>query len=79
MEQQHEGHSHWHPDGIDGQRNINWPKLLANPSIFTINQGPLQLTEHEKLLQRQLLQIKRTTVWWSKSMVVKIKEQGWYS
>ena len=62
MEQQHEGHSHWHPDGIDGQRNINWPKLLANPSIFTINQGPLQLTEHEKLLQRQLLQIKRTTV-----------------
>ena len=63
IEQQHEHMGiHWHPDGIVGKRNINWPKLLANPSIFTINQGPPQLTEHEKLLQKQLLQIKRTTV-----------------
>ena len=60
MEKQHEHMgTHWHPDGIEGKRNINWPKLLANPSIFTVNRGSLQFTEQEKLEERQLLQIKR--------------------
>jgi len=57
MEKQHEGHTHWHPDGLEGKRNINWPKLLANPSIFTVNRGSLQFTEQEKIYKRQLLKI----------------------
>jgi hypothetical protein len=57
MEKQHEGHTHWHPDGLEGKRNINWPKLLANPSIFTVNRGSLQFTEQEKTYNRQLLSI----------------------
>ena len=59
VEEQHESLTHWYPDGIEGQRHINWPRLLANPSIFTINQGPPQLTEQEKILEIQLLKIKR--------------------
>jgi hypothetical protein len=59
MDKQHEGHTHWHPDGLEGKRNINWPKLLANPSIFTVNRGSLQFTEQEKIYKRQLLSIKK--------------------
>ena len=43
----------WYPKGPDGpEKYINWERLSANPSIFTINEGPPQLTEQEKLLQR---------------------------
>jgi rhodanese-related sulfurtransferase len=39
---------YWYPDGIEGKNKINWSKLLANPSIFTVNRGSVQFTEQEK-------------------------------
>ena len=50
----------WYPKGPDGpEKYINWERLSANPSIFTINEGPPQLTEQEKLLERQLQRVKK--------------------
>ena len=41
VEKQNQYYTHANASWIDIKKKIVWSKLLANPSIFTINQGPL--------------------------------------
>jgi hypothetical protein len=60
MEQMNEHIAGWHPKGPEGpEREINWKRLSANPAIFTINEGPIQISEKERIYEREMIKAKK--------------------